>query len=173
MAEETLAEVLPVSPAVDYRTVEGLRTHPLFQMLTTKQQDFLLTYIETNGDRIAAVTKVYGSKKPDQIGMRVMRTTYIRKLIAIYYGYEIDQVPMGKKELAGLIAARLRRANIRDEIFTRLTDYFMELTFRKKTLKHPGRPTDEEREKTLEEGEENIDRLVQAIEREKRKQEKE
>src|ERR1700723_2264612 len=99
---------MPKGPA--YRDIESLKTHPLYGLLSSNQQTFLLTYIETNCDRQAAVKAAYGEQKNETTAMRLLRNSYIRQLVAIYFGYEMEQAPMGKTELLGLIAARLRNS---------------------------------------------------------------
>lgn len=155
MSEEKLQEP---------QSLDDLKAHPLFKLLTTKQQQFVLVYIELGGDRVAAVKRVYGENKGEPLAMRCIRTAHIRKLIAFYYGYEVDQASMGKPELAMLISARLRRPETNDSTFVRLAECFLELISRKRNLKKTGRPRKEESEDVLEQGEPEIDDMVRLIE---------
>jgi hypothetical protein len=152
----------------NYQTVEGLKTHPIFKLLSAKQQEFVLAYIELKGDRAAAAAKVYSAKKPDAVGMRAARTLYIRKLLAIYYGYDLDQTRMGKQELIGLISARIRKADTSDTTFNKLVDNYLELTGVRRKLP-PGRPTRDEENDRAADAEPDIDALVRAAEAEKKK----
>jgi hypothetical protein len=111
--------------APDYQTLEGIQKHPLFTLLTGKQQVFVVEYIRSGGDRLKAEKVAYNSKKPAVTAMRCLRTAYVRKLIAVYYGYEQDLTPMGKQEMLGLIAARLRRPSLPDKEFRSLAGMWL------------------------------------------------
>jgi len=152
----------------DYKTLDGLKSHPLFQLLSKKQQTFVVAFIESKGDRMFAAKQAYGGrgKRPDQIAMRAMRTAYIRQLLALFYGYNVDQSRMGKLELIGLVAARLRKADVNDAAFCKLVDHYIELTERPRKT---GREDQATEEKNAVDAEPDIDALVQQIEQ-KRKQ---
>lgn len=153
----------------DYKTVEGLKLHPLFQLLSRKQQEFVLAFIELKGDRVAAAKQVYSAKKPDAVAMRALRTAYIRQLLAIHYGYDADQARMTKTELAGLIAARLRKISTSDRSFAELAGCLLDLSLGRKHAKKRGRPTNEETAEHEEDAEVNIDEYVREMEANKTK----
>lgn len=150
---------------IDYQTPEGLQKHPLFHMLTTGQQVFLLTYIENGGDRQAAASKAFRTSNPDRRAMRAMQSSYLRKLIALYYGFESDQGPMNRTELLGLIAARLRNSGTNDASFSKLVDNFVDLTMHKRSNR--GRTSAAESAQNAEEAEPSIDELVKIAEAKK------
>ena len=151
----------------DYKTVEGIKQHPIFLLLTAKQQKFFLTYIETGGDREAAVIQAgFRTKRNDVVAMRQLRSVYVRKLISIFYGYELEQAAMSKSELTGLIAARLRQPNIKNSDFRHLSDQLIELSYRKR--QKVGHPHKKEMEQQTEDGAVAIDELVKKIEQERR-----
>jgi hypothetical protein len=149
-----------------YKTLEGLKTHPLFQLLTLKQQVFVTTYIETNGDREQAVIKAgFRTTKNDVVAMRQIRSTYVRKLLSLYYGYDLEESRMSRTELSGLIAARLRKASLNNRDFTKLADQMMELNWQKKG---PGRPSKQETKDNAADSDQTIDGLVRQIEKERK-----
>jgi hypothetical protein len=150
----------------NYQTIEGIKRHPRFDLLTPKQQTFLLRYLET-GDKTAAASAAYNAKNPDGVAMRELRKANMRALVSIFHGYTNDLAPMTKTELVSLIAARLRRTETSDTAFINLVDTYSELVLGKK----PGRPNREEQEKLTEQGVQNIDELVKQIESEKKKNE--
>ena len=165
---ETSVEAVVTEETPNYRTLEGLKQHPLFNLLTARQQKFLVAYIENNGDREAAVRSAgfrTRNGKFDQEAMRLLRSAYIRKLTAIFYGYNIDQAPMSRQELIGLISARLRKPEASDTIFSRLVDQFLELSQRNR--KKQGRPTTEEGIENNDASADHIDKLVQQLEKER------
>lgn len=167
MKAPMLVKAVPKGP--DYQTIEGLKQHPLYGLLTGKQQDFLISYLETKGDRSKAIIAAgFKNRRSDVAAMRMLRSAYVRKLISIYYGYEFDQAPMTKGELSGLISARLRDSKVSDAMFSRLTDSFIELNF----LKRPkmGRPTLEEAEEVMDAGTQSVNDLVHQIEQERKTQ---
>jgi hypothetical protein len=155
------AEIKP-----NYQTVEGLKQHPLYLLLTDKQQKFVLAYIELKGDRVEAARVAYGGKKPQLAAIRALNTAYIRDLLATFYGYKQDLVPMGKQELKTLIAARLRKGTCSDGTFGRLTDHLIELSGwgRSKRNAGLGRPPESERETIAVESIPEVDALVRQIE---------
>jgi hypothetical protein len=157
---------MPKVTEPDYRTIEGLKTHPLFLLLSAKQQEFVLAFIQLKGNRAAAASQVYSARKPDAVGMRALRTSYIRQLLALYYGYDVDQSRMGKQELVGLIAARLRKAQTSDTTFNRLVENYLELTGGRK--RPAGRPSNDEQEDHAADAEPDIDALVRAAEAKKK-----
>jgi hypothetical protein len=149
-----------------YKTLDGLKTHPMFQLLTLKQQVFVITYIETNCDKVKAVTAAgFITTKPDVVAMRQMRSTYVRKLLSIYYGYDLEQSRMTRTELSGLIAARLRKPNLANKDFAKLADQMMELNWQKRG---PGRPTKQETKDSTAGSDQTIDGLVRQIEKERK-----
>jgi phage terminase small subunit len=149
----------------DYRTLEGLVQHPLYQLLTLRQQAFVRAFIESKGNREFAVKQAgLSSKRPDVEAMKQLRTAYIRKLIATYYGYDVDQTPMSRTELAGLIAARLRMPGIKDTDFRHLSEQLISLMEHRR---HRGRPRKDEGEQVAQDAESEIDKLVKQIEKEK------
>ncbi|MFZ1973850.1 MAG: hypothetical protein WAU89_13450 [Candidatus Acidiferrales bacterium] len=152
--------------APDYQTLDGLQKHPLFHLLTSGQQVFLVAYIENGGDRVAAASKAFKTENPDKRATRAMQSSYLRKLIALFYGFEADQGPMNKTELLGLIAARLRKPTTGDAAFSKLVDNFVDLTVKRGGKR--GRPTNEENESNAEDAEPNIDELVKQAEAQKK-----
>ena len=139
------AETLVVEPEHDYRTIDGLKKHPLYQLLTARQQTFLIHFIESNGDRLFAARKCMKSGTDDsaqRAAVRMLRTVYVRKLIALYFGYDVEQAPMSRTEFNGLIASRLRKPELRDLVFVRLAELLVE-------SKHWNRKRDERREESL------------------------
>lgn len=113
----------------NYQTIEGLKKHPLFALLTSKQQKFLIAFIESNGDRHFAAKTALQAKEgrsAETASVRMLRVTGLRKLLSVYYGYEAEQSPMTRSEFTGLIAARLRKVELRDATFTRLAEIFIE-----------------------------------------------
>lgn len=151
---------------IDYQTIEGIKQHPLYQLLSAMQQVFLITYLETKGDRNAAVNKAgFKAKSKDVVAMRKLRSPYVRKLVSVYYGYANEQSPMTKTELAGLIAGRLRKADISDSAFAKLSEHLIELNHRKKPVM--GRPSKDEVEQIQQQGDSTVDELVKQIEKER------
>lgn len=153
----------------NYRTVEGIKTHPLYRLITTKQQQFLIAYIESSGDRAHAAEVAYAAAKPDLTGKKVLQSAYVRELIAAYYGYKADMTAMNKSELIGLISARLRRGDCPHAVFNSLADKLIILTSRKPKNNGGGRPKNSEREGIALEAVPEIDALVKQIEEEQRK----
>jgi hypothetical protein len=117
----------------DYRTIIGIKTHPLYDLLTDKQQVFLVTYLES-GDRLKAAQTAYGLAKKDATAAKVLRTSYIRELVATFYGYQVDVMPMSKPEISGLLASHLRKAKTGQE-FGNLMKYWLILTGRIRKVK--------------------------------------
>jgi len=165
------------APKPDYSSLEGLKLHPLWSLLTRKQALFLEAYISNGGDRFQAVRDSYGQKgNLDVTAMRLLRNGYVRKLVAIHYGYSQDLGPIGKKELTDLVAARLRKENLQDTVFTRLVEYILILRGWKKFGRHEGGQqivNQESLEERLRDrdlvGAEEIDALVKQIEAGKKK----
>jgi len=161
-----MAEVEQVNEN-QYQTIEGLQTHPRFKLLTTNQQKFLLAYIKFDGDREKAAKEVSDSRNPARAADKWMNSIKVRELLAIYYGYEADTLPMTRAELKGLIAARIRQPETEARDFVNLVKQYLELTSSKKP-KATGRPTIEEMEENAEESKVDIDALVAAIEKQKK-----
>jgi hypothetical protein len=123
-------------PKPDYHTIEGIKLHPLFLFLTAKQQVFLTHYLATQ-NRIEASRKAYGEKTPELISLRTLRSSVVRQLIAIYYGFDPDCVPVSRVEVVGLITKRLRDPDLDDKLFVRLLDHLLNLKVnRPKGLKY-------------------------------------
>jgi hypothetical protein len=100
---------------VNYRTLEGIQTHPLFTQLTVRQRKFLLTYIETNGDKEAAVKASYefNTKVAAEVHVsRVLGNRNIRTLLGAYYGTELPTKPLTQNETEELLSERLRDRKI-------------------------------------------------------------
>ncbi len=121
----------------------SIQEHPLWHILTEKQREFLLAYL-TTGDKEAAVKTCYkvGTRQdgaanyPSTQANRLLRHKHIRKLVAIYFGYEADlqQSRMTKEETIGLIADRLRNPKTSTHDFARLMDQLLEVTNRGKRV---------------------------------------
>lgn len=157
-----------------YRTVEGLQTHPLFMMLTTAQQCFVIEYI-THGHKEEAVHRAFpNNKRADIKAIQLLRNQYIRELLSDHYGYSMDRAPLGRQELMGLIANRLRDPGTHNTEFNKLSELFLSL--RQKPQKYPRvvpvvEPEEEKEPEEIEpEPEEipTIDDLVRRIESERK-----
>lgn len=105
-----------------YKTIEGLRTHPLWHQLTVKQKTFLEQYIET-GDRIQAIRSAFDfktDKGADLHATRVLKNYAVKTLLAVYYGYEVLGEPLKRQEFLQLVSDRLRDPHIKNSEFCSL-----------------------------------------------------
>jgi len=153
---------------VDYRTLEGIKKHPVYHLLTVKQQKFLDIYLETGGDRLRAAALAFTSNNnTDLSATRALSSAYTRELIAIYYGYRADLIPMSKDELLGILTARIRTEKD-NRILVGLVDKYVKLTERKKRTPKKGRPTNETLLENSDIGSSEIDEIVRQIEEERR-----
>ena len=150
-------------PKASWRDLDGIKTHPLFKNLNEKQQAFFVAYIESNCDRRVAVDASYGEGKSIALASKMLGVASIRQLVALYFGYEVDQAPMGKTELLGLISARLRNTESKDSDFAKLADCFLEV--KGSRAGKAGRPSKEDSEEIEEAAEENVNELVLEVER--------
>jgi phage terminase small subunit len=151
-----------------YKTIDGLKTHPLYGQLSEKQQKFLISYLENNGNRTLAASAAYVTDKPQSMGLKLLRHPVISKLIAIYHDYGIPNVPMSKTELIGLIAGRLRDEKTSGKDFVALVTQYVEIALNNRSLK---KKMSEETEvsETPQEPEVDIDTLVRQLEKKPRK----
>ena len=101
-------------------SLEQLKQHAFWQFLTPKQARFLEHYIENRGNYVLAAEQA--GFKSNTAAYRLLRSTYIRKLLALYQGIDDDFMVMGKAELVGIIAARLRRGDLSDLTMLRLME---------------------------------------------------
>lgn len=111
--------------------IELIKRHPLFHGLTNRKKNFVLAYIESNGDLVGAVDKSYrckSHKSSDSQGRKLLRTFEIRNLLALYYGYDIAGSPMTRDEALGIISARIRNRQISHKEFKELWDRLTEQT---------------------------------------------
>jgi hypothetical protein len=154
-------------PSKPKMTVEELKAHPLFGVLTERQKNFILAFISNGGDIAAAIlTAGFSTKRPQLVGRRVMGSAYVRKLLSLYYGYTLENVQMSRLELAGLIAARLRDPKIGHNYFKNLATLWMEIALKPKnggTI-----PKTKNIEDALVENEASIDDLVKQIEKQQK-----
>lgn len=110
-------------------TLSELKQHTLWADCTPSQRKFVLAYLECHGDKLAAGKKVWNAKTDaitkDMVN-RSLRHPRIRKLLAYWHGAEVGDAiwPMTKRELADLIARRLRLAGITNAVFSKLVDQF-------------------------------------------------
>jgi hypothetical protein len=144
-----------------FQTVEGIQTHPLFKLLSVKQQRFLVRLLETNGDKLAAVEAIGSdTKHPEIVAMRMIKGANISKLLNIYYGYSFQQSPMSKSELLSILATRLRNPKLKDIDFQRLVQQYTELAFPKKE-----KPTKASSDDNSQDAEPSINDLVLQLEK--------
>lgn len=149
----------PKTPTRDsdpqYRTLAGLKTHPLWHQLTAKQQNFLIAYIET-GDRRKAIEAVFEFTTEDAMELhasRLLGNYAIKHLLAAYYGYELTGEAIKKQEFLQLISDRLRNPHTNASQFVVLARIAHDLM--------GGAPT---KGKSLTTGQ-SVNDLVQAIEK--------
>lgn len=161
-------------PKYDYQSVEGLKRHPLWSQLTTRQQNFVLFYIEHDGDRIAAAKLAYrpkGDKSADGMAHRLLKVFPIRKLLSIYFGYEIEGSPLSRSEMILLLSDRLRSTDCADREWHNLAAMYLGLKgwkIRPAPVKKVKEPEVVEAEKAVEE---NLDDVVLRLEREQANEE--
>jgi hypothetical protein len=111
----------------DYKTLEGLKKHPMYQQLTDNQRLFLIAYIESDGNRNLATAKVSKTARPDLYAIRNLRLPNIKALLVAYYGKTEDVTPLNKTELKQMLVARLRNPECSDRTFILLLDQYRSL----------------------------------------------
>jgi hypothetical protein len=158
----------------DYATIDGLKTHPLWQQLTDKQKTFVLTYIETEGDRLKSAKTAFDVETDRAaVGMaaRLLRNYLVRGVLSAFHGYDIAHSTVGRTELLAIISARLRRTDCPFREFEVLTRMYADIkgwrTNVKPGLKKKVVEEDEEEEQTAPEVT-DIFKLVQQLENKKK-----
>jgi hypothetical protein len=120
---DQIAEIV-IDPDPKYRTLDGIRDHPLYQSMSPGQQSFLSTFLAT-GDRVTA-SRASGDFTTDQAARtsadRHLRNWKIRLLISTFKGKPIEQdpKPMTKEALEYWIGQRLRSEELPPSIFAEL-----------------------------------------------------
>jgi hypothetical protein len=102
---------------------EKLKSHPMFVMLTARQANFVLAFIETGGNGIKAVKKVYNCKtdKSAEAQSRVLlRDWRVRKILGWWGNIPLDGSYVGRAEALQLISDRLRDPKTDPKSFTHL-----------------------------------------------------
>lgn len=146
-----------------YRNINGIKKHPLWHQLTSKQQNFLIAYIETL-DRVQAVEKAgYEFSTEDAAELhatRLLSNFAVKNLLAAYFGYELQGEILKKEEFLRLLSDRLRNPHTKTSEFVVMARITSELMLGKRG---PGksRPTNQ-----------SVDDLVQAIEKARKESEK-
>lgn len=165
----------PLPP--DYKTIEGLIVHPLWITLTYRQQRFVLEYIGNGKDKMKAAKAAYkckNDKAAEDQGGRILRMVFVRKLLAAFYDYELEAMPMSRQEYVALVATRMRDPNTKAGDFATLAKMMADLRDWDKPKKKP-KPEAEievpepvvEPEKPLE-PEPDLDALIIKIEQERK-----
>lgn len=149
----------------NHGTIEQLQTHPLWHQATERQRVFILKYIETSNrvEAAFAAFKVRGHKGADSMANRALRQFVVRKLLAVYYGYDLQGSTMTKSELKAHLSNRLRDPDLPPAVFSRLASLYAEVCkWKKKSTRNP--ELSDEESKRLSGEEEEVLRLVKRME---------
>lgn len=114
----------------DYKTLKGLRTHPLYRQLTDPQRLFLDEYIKSGYKRVQAARAAYtcsSDKSAATLASRILQLPAIKKLLAIHGDYEQVGPAMRKQEFLEAISNRLRSHRLGDQSFIKLATLLAEL----------------------------------------------
>lgn len=160
----------------NYQTVEGLKRHPLWQQLTNKQKKFVLLYIEKDGDRVAAARGAFlprNDKNAENLAQRLLKLFPVRKLLSVFYGYELSGSAISRGEFMLLLSDRVRDPENEGATWLRMAQLFMALKgWKLRTA--PDKPSKAKPEPEPEEPEDEIsdvDKLVRRMEAEEQNNE--
>lgn len=111
-------------------TVEQIKAHPLFLVITTKQQQFVLAYLASR-DRLIAAKETWNCADDDSASVfanRALSKPAVQALIGLYFGIGATGGPMGRTELRSLFASRLRSKDLSNSEFIKLAYAMQTLT---------------------------------------------
>jgi len=104
--------------------LDKIKTHHLFNQLTEGQKQFVLKFIETNGDGVLAVHSAYPKITTPYAThttlSKLLGNWKVRRILAWYGGYSFDGSPMSQTEAVQLISDRLRSPDTDTASFTKM-----------------------------------------------------
>lgn len=130
MSEQSEYTNLEQSTKPNYQTVEGLKAHTLWSQLTSKQQKFVLLYIESGGNRIDAAKGAFlprSEKNADSMAHKLLKIYAIKKLLSLYFGHEIEGSALNRGEFLLILADRLRDPDCSNEQWVKMAQMHLAL----------------------------------------------
>lgn len=103
-----------------------LRQDERYQALSPAKQNFVRTYIETNGDKIKSAAATSELLKSEQAALqkayRYLKDFTVRILLRTIGGFDLQESLVTRAELARLTSQRLRDATTSSAEFVRLAE---------------------------------------------------
>jgi hypothetical protein len=120
--------------------LDALKEHPLYALLTPKQQAWTVAYIETRDPEESSLRSGnFNSNHAARMsGLRNLRDFRIKHLVCEYDGIapELDQSRMTDRELEHLVTMRLRSGMVADSTFMSMADGMLDLRKWRRAKKH-------------------------------------
>jgi hypothetical protein len=115
--------------AADYTTLEGLKTHPLWEQLTEKQATFLEQFILT-GNKVESALEAYDTTSRTSavaLAHTALKGYEVKTLLSLYRGYSIRGSHVTRTELLSLISDRLRSEKLSISEFRNLSAVYADV----------------------------------------------